>query len=132
MAAGEATPAVPVAAVERAEEGIQRLLLARGMARLDPMALGAAVGLVAGAVLFLATVVLLLRGGPFVGYHLSRLGYYLPGYDVTWGGAVVGLLEAGVLGFAAGALLALGWNAYHRLFVAILRVREERRELQEL
>lgn len=131
MSAGEATQ-VPIASVERAEEGVQRLILSRGLARLDPVALGVALGTVAGGGLFLATAILLLRGGPAVGFHLGRLAYFLPGYDVSWAGSALGLVEAGVLGFAAGALLALGWNAYHRLFVAILRVREERRELQEL
>lgn len=131
MSAGEATR-IPVAAVERADEGIQRLILSRGLARLDPVALGAAVGIVSGLALFAATAVLLVQGGALVGWHLNRLGYYLPGYTVSWGGAVLGAVEAGAVGFAVGALLALGWNAYHRLFVAILRVREERRELQEL
>jgi hypothetical protein len=123
---------IPIASVERAEEGIQRLILSRGLARLDPVALGAAFGAVAGLGLFVATSVLLVRGGELVGYHLARLAYYLPFYSVSWGGACVGLIEAAAVGFGAGALLALGWNAYHRLFVAILRVREERRELQEL
>lgn len=100
------------------------------------MALGAATGIVAGTALFLATAVLLLRGGAFVGLHLSRLGYFLPGYTVSWAGACVGLAEAAVLGFASGAALALLWNAYHRVFVALVVAREHardvQRELQEL
>ena len=60
MSASEAAR-IPIASVERAEEGIQRLILSRGLARLDPVALGAAFGAVAGLGLFIATAVLLLR-----------------------------------------------------------------------
>lgn len=132
MSASDAASRIPLASAERADEGIERLILSRGLARLDPVALAAAVGIVSGVGLFLATAILLWRGGIAVGMHLGRLAFYLPGYDVSWPGAFVGLVEAGALGAAAGAVVAWGWNVYHRLFVSILRMREERRELQEL
>ena len=65
-----------------------------------------AVGVVSGLVIFMASAILLLRGGPVVGPTLSLLGNYLFGFEVTWVGAVMGLLEGGVLGFAVGALAA--------------------------
>jgi hypothetical protein len=37
---------------------------------------------------------------------LSLLGQFLTGYQVSWTGAVVGLAEAGVLGFGLGWLMA--------------------------
>jgi protoporphyrinogen oxidase len=71
-------------------------------ARLDPLALGVAVGIVCGLGLFLATAVLLIKGGPQAGPNLSLLRHYLLGFEVTWVGAVLGLVEAGAAGFALG------------------------------
>ena len=42
------------------------------------------------------------------------------------------IAELALVGAAAGALLALAWNSYHRLFVALIVARETRRELQQL
>jgi hypothetical protein len=71
-------------------------------ARLDPLALGVAVGWVKGLVLFLATAILLLKGGEHVGHTLSLLGNYVPGFEVTWIGAAIGCVEVGLMGFALG------------------------------
>ena len=61
-------------------------------------------GMVCGTGLFVATVLLLIRGGPLVGQNLALLGHYFPGYDVTWVGAFIGLfygtLFGGVLGYS--------------------------------
>ncbi len=113
-------------------DGRDRIQLARAFGRLDPTALAVALGTVTGLGLFIATLVLVLREGSRVGLHLGRLGYFLPGYQVTWPGAFVGLVEAALVGAALGALLASAWNGYHRLFVALIVVRETRRELQQL
>src|SRR5688500_18637813 len=91
-------------------------VLAAAFARYDPLALGAAVGLVLGAGLFLATAIAMLRGPGDAGRMLSLIGQYLVGYEVSWAGAVVGLLGAGTGGFAFGWLLArainglIGWE----------------------
>jgi protoporphyrinogen oxidase len=94
-------------------------LLQVAFAPLDPLALGVAVGTVGGVGLFLATVVLLLKDGPVVGPTLSLLGQYLLGYEVTWPGACLGLVEAGVGGFMLGAVGAwlrnIGMAAYTSL-----------------
>ena len=114
----------------------ERVYLVRAFGRVDSVALGVAMGAVIGSGVAVATAVLLLRGGPLVGLHLQRLGFYFPGYSVSWGGALVGLVEGALLGAALGALLAWLWNAYHRMFVALVvareRARQFRRELQEL
>lgn len=114
----------------------ERDVMSRAFGRLDPVALGVAVGVMAGAALALATAVLLWQGGTLVGFHLKRLGYFLPGYTVSWPGVGIGFIDAAVVGFGAGALVAVLWNAYHRLFVAVVVARERaraiRRELQEL
>jgi hypothetical protein len=112
--------------------GAERSMIARAFARLDPIALGAAVGVLSGVGLFGMTVVLVLRGGIWVGMHLSRLSNYLIGYDVTWAGSVVGLVEGAVAGFLLGVGLAMLWNAYHRLFISIVVARQRRRNLRRV
>jgi hypothetical protein len=85
-------------------------------ARLDPVAMGGAVGIVGGLALFLATAILLLKGGAVIGPNLSLLSHYLLGYRVSWAGAFLGLVEAGALGFILGYAFAylrnLGLTAY--------------------
>jgi hypothetical protein len=91
-------------------------VLAAAFARYDTLALGAAVGIVLGAGVFLATAVAMLRGSGDAGRILSLIGQYLVGYEVSWAGAVIGLLGAGIGGFAFGWLLArainglIGWE----------------------
>ena len=93
-----------------AAESLEDLIRA-GFARYDPVALGGALGILAGVGLFLATAILLLQGGGEARPMLSLLGNYLSSYQVTWTGAWLGLLEAGALGFGAGWLLARTLNA---------------------
>ena len=113
-----------------------RQIMERAFGRLDAVALGLAVGCVTGVGLALATAALLVQGGSLVGLHLMRLGYFLPGYAVSWPGVGIGLIDGAVAGFALGVMVAWLWNAYHRFFVAAVvyreRVRAVRRELQEL
>jgi len=73
-----------------------------GLGLASIVALGAAFAFVAGVGLFLATAVLLLKGGPTVGPLLSLLGQYLVGFGMTWRGAAVGSVEAGAGAFALG------------------------------
>jgi len=80
-------------------------------ARYDPVALGGALALVLGLGLFLATAILLLRGGDPVGPMLSLLGNYLLGYQVSWGGALLGMVEAALGGYVFGVVLAKIINA---------------------
>ncbi len=87
-------------------------LVRAAFGRFDAVALGIAIGLVAGLGLFLATAALLLRGGETVGQNLVLLGNYLLGYQMSWTGAVLGLLEGGSVGFGIGYLLAnvMNWT----------------------
>ena len=91
-------------------------VLAAAFARYDPVALGAAVGVVFGVGLFLATAIALLHEPGDPGRVLSLLGEYLAGYEVSWMGAGIGLLGAGIGGFAFGWLVArtinglIGWE----------------------
>jgi hypothetical protein len=80
--------------------------LGQVFAKYDPVALGTAVGSVASALIFMVTAILLVRGGDVVGPTLSLLGNYFLGYEVSWPGAFLGLVETGIGGFAFGYGLA--------------------------
>ena len=88
-----------------AQETAEVQILRQMNARLDPVALGASLAVVCGSMLFLATIVLVLKGGQQVGSHLVLLSQYLPGYRVTPAGSLVGACYA-----AAGAFV-FGWIA---------------------
>lgn len=82
--------------------------------RLNARAWGIALGLLFGLGLFIATNVLVLKGGPVVGPHLGLLGAYLPGYRVTFGGSLIGLLYGIVIGYGAGWLVGAVYNSLVR------------------
>lgn len=82
--------------------------------RLNARAWGIAIGLLLGLGLFIATIVLVLRGGAAIGPHLSLLGVFLPGYTVSVGGAFIGFAYAFFIGYALGRLIGLVYNAMAR------------------
>jgi hypothetical protein len=86
----------------------------RTLLRLNARAWGIAVGLLLGLSLFLATVLLLLKGGAIVGPHLALIGAFLPGYRVTWGGAFIGFVYLFVIGYAIGRIIGAVYNALAR------------------
>ena len=81
-------------------------LVRAAFARYDPVALAGSLGLTMGSGLFLATAILLLKGGRPLGPNLSLLANYLPGYAVDWGGAVLGFFQGTALGGLLGGALA--------------------------
>ncbi len=84
--------------------------LREAFARYDAVALGGSIGILLGGSLFLATALLLLRGGVMVGKNLALLANYFLGYEISWAGAFLGLLEAGGFGFIFGFMLAKAIN----------------------
>jgi hypothetical protein len=79
---------------------------ARALVRFNSRVLGATVALLAGSGLFVATLVLVVQGGPVTGPLLARLAYLLPGYSVSPGGALVGALWAALGGYVLGAVFS--------------------------
>jgi hypothetical protein len=79
-------------------------------ARISAHAWGLALGVLAGIGLFLATAILIIQGGPNPGRHLSLLGEYFPGYEVTWLGACLGFVYALLVGYVAGLMVGLLYN----------------------
>src|SRR5213594_1509531 len=68
--------------VEAAEGALARVFL-----RLDRLAFGLSLGITSGLLLFLATIILVLKGGWVVGPNLQLLSQYFPGYSVTPSGS---------------------------------------------
>ena len=85
-------------------------LLRHTVARANEQGWGITFGLLAGVGLFLATAILLIRGGENVGQHLSLLSNYFPGYRVTTGGAFLGFIYAFVVGYAVGRVIGKVYN----------------------
>lgn len=85
-------------------------LLRQTVARMNEQGWGITFGLLGGVGLFLATAILLIRGGENVGAHLGLIGVYFPGYSVSWVGAVIGFVYAFVAGYAVGRTVATVYN----------------------
>lgn len=91
-------------------EDRQRALIEHSIARLRIGISAVVTAMVAGLVLFAATLWLVIKGGPNVGQHLGLLRAYYPGYSVTWTGSLLGLLYGGLTGFALGGCVAWLYN----------------------
>lgn len=103
-----------------------KAILMTAFAKMDPVALAVALGSIWAIILLLATSFLLLKGSPEgipVGEHLGLLGIYLPGYQVSWGGGLLGAFYMWLLGAAVGFILAVLWNLTHYLYVVMIVVR---------
>ncbi len=78
--------------------------------RLNPRAVGLALGTMAGLVLFVMTNWLVLKGGDPMGPNLQLLSQFLIGYRVSLAGSLIGLFYGFAYGALAGMLLALLYN----------------------
>ena len=95
-------------------------------ARLDPLGLAVASGVVCGLLLLLATLALLVAGSPtgiHVGGHLDLLSHLLPGYEVSRVGALIGLLYGFFIGGVLGLLMAAIWNVTHFFYAVGIAAR---------
>ena len=82
----------------------------KALLRMNEQGWGIAIGLLLGLGLFVATNVLVVKGGPVVGPHLGLLAYYFPGYRVTFLGSVVGFVYAFVVGYGIGRTVGTIYN----------------------
>ena len=103
--------------VRKVEEPVPAKILIRTFARMDKLALSTAVGTASGLTFFLATLVLVLKGGEVVGPNLSLLNQYFVLYSVTVHGAFIAFVHAFVLGFLFGWLIAYFRNLCLALYV---------------
>ena len=84
------------------------------MLRLNSQAWGISAGITAGLLLFIATNLLVLRGGEVVGPHLGLLGIVFPGYRVSVVGSLIGFVYAFFYGYGVGRLVGTVYNAIAR------------------
>ena len=86
------------------------LLITRTIARLRAGIVAGVTALVSGFALFVATLWLVIKGGPNVGQNLGLLRAYYPGYSVTWAGSLVGFVYGALTGAVLGWCVAWLYN----------------------
>jgi len=89
---------------------VDRNELESTLLEINTKAWGIAFGLLLGGGLFVATNLLILRGGETVGPHLGLLGVYLPGYSVSFVGSLIGFVYMFVIGYGMGRILGSVYN----------------------
>ena len=67
-------------------------------------------GFLSGSGLLLATLWLVVKGGPHVGAHLGLLNQFFYGYAVTFRGSFIGFLYGFLVGYIAGWIIATVYN----------------------
>ena len=82
----------------------------KAIARLRASVMATVFAMTGGTALFVATIWLLIKGGPNPGQHLSLLGHYFIGYSVTWAGSLIGFLYGAFTGAVIGWLVAWIYN----------------------
>jgi hypothetical protein len=85
-------------------------VLAAYALRLNGNAWGVSIGMICAIGLFIATNVLVLKGGDDVGRHLGILSQYFWGYDVTFVGSLVGAVWAFAVGYVGVRLICGIYN----------------------
>lgn len=78
--------------------------------RLSRNVLGLTLGMLLGFGLFLATIILVLKGGRQVGQHLGLLNQFFPGYRVSFIGSFVGFSYGFAIGYVSGWIIAAVYN----------------------
>lgn len=97
----------PFPAGARADESDASL---RTIIKLNVQVLGITFGILGGLGLFLATNILVIKGGPDVGAHLQLLRQFYYGYTVTYFGSLIGAVYGFLTGYVAGAVIAAVYN----------------------
>ena len=107
-------------------------VLAHVFRKLDSWAFGLSIGIACSLLLFLPTLILVLKGGDIVGPRLQLLSQYFPGYAVTLAGSFLGLGYGFLTGLVMGWGFAFLRNSAMFLFLAIARRSAERELLRRL
>src|SRR5438874_2738156 len=107
----------------RGNTKLPRVLLA--LAPLNRIATGVAAGTVLSCLIFLATLIVVLRGGSPPEPNLGLLSQFLFGYTISFTGSIVGFVWGFAIGFALGWSFALLRNLALWTFLALVRSRGE-------
>lgn len=116
---------------KKTEALVPEQILTRTFARIDKLAFATAVGSVSGLLLFLATILLVVKGGEVVGPTLRVLGAYFVGYTVTVKGAFIAFGYTFFCGFLFGWLFAYLRNLFLALYVYRVKKRAELLSLRD-
>ena len=95
--------------ISEQEKKLEKIVMTR-LVRLSAIVYGIVFGLVLGLGIFVATLWLVIRGGPVVGPTLALLGQFFLGYTVTYWGSVIGFAYGFVTGFAIGFSISTIYN----------------------
>jgi hypothetical protein len=106
----------------------KELLLA--FAPLHKAAFGAAIGCVAGLLVFGVTAVTMLQPAPRR-IPLELLAVYFRGYSVTWTGALIGAGWAAMAGFVFGWFVAFCRNLVLAISLFVIRTRAQLAETRD-
>ena len=101
------------------------LAIIRAFARLDKLAFAISIGTVAGMAIFLATLILILKGGSVIGPNLNLLGQYFIGYTVSIEGAFIGFGYSFLWGFIFGWLFAYLRNFFTGIYIYRIKKKSE-------
>jgi tetrahydromethanopterin S-methyltransferase subunit G len=91
------------------EKSLEDIVLTRLM-RLNAIVYGLVFGIIFGLVIFIATIWLVIKGGPVVGPNLALLNQFFIGYQVTWFGSIIGFVYGFITGFLIGFIIATIYN----------------------
>ena len=91
------------------DKALENVVLTRVM-RLNANINGLVAGIMVGLGIFVATNWLVLKGGDVVGPHLGLLGQFFIGYEVSFGGSLIGFAYGFATGFVAGYSVARLYN----------------------
>jgi protoporphyrinogen oxidase len=89
----------------------------RAFSRMDKLGFATAIGAVSGALVLVATLWLVIKGGEVVGPNLQLLSEYFIGYTVTMKGAFIGMAYSFIWGFLLGWLFAYLRNLFLGFFI---------------
>jgi hypothetical protein len=96
--------------MKRDERRNESAELRRAVARLRSSVMAITFGLAGATGMFVATALLLVRGGEDVGAHLVLLNNYFPGYSVSWLGGLIGSFYGALVGGTSGWILSRVYN----------------------
>lgn len=91
------------------DKDLERMIQTR-LLRLNAAGHGIVLGLLLGTAVFVATMWLVIKGGPVVGPNLSLLNQFFIGYRVTVLGSFIGFGYGFLSGFAVGFFVATVYN----------------------
>ncbi len=100
-------------------------LIVQSFAKLDPIALGVAVGVLCGAAIFLLTNALVLKNDSEALAELSLLGQFFVGFRPDLTGSLIGLFYGSIFGFLLGSTVAFVRNVTVTVYMSVLQMKNE-------